>query len=167
MKIIVGLGNPGKQYENTVHNIGFCAVDKLADELGIKFTKKGFKSVYGEGKCGSQKVMLVKPQTYMNSSGEAVVMLKQKFKDGQILVVVDDIDTECGKVKYRQHGSGGTHNGLRNIVAYIGEDFERFKLGVGKPQDDLKDFVLGRLESSLQQQLVSDAVARIKEWING
>lgn len=166
MKIIVGLGNPGKQYENTAHNIGFCTVDKLAEELGIKLSKKGFKSVYGEGRCGSQKVMLVKPQTYMNLSGEAVLMIRRKFKDGQILVVVDDIDTELGKVKYKQHGSGGTHNGLRNIVANIGEDFERFKLGVGKPNGDLKDFVLSRLEPSLQQQLVSEAVTRIKEWID-
>ncbi len=166
MKIIVGLGNPGKQYESTAHNIGFYAVDKLAEELEVKFSKKGFKSVYGEGKCGKEKVMLVKPQTYMNLSGEAVLMLKQKFKDAQILVVVDDIDTEIGKVKYKQHGSGGTHNGLRNIVAFIGEDFERLKLGVGKPEGDLKDFVLARLSQQLQQQLASDAVTRIKEWIN-
>lgn len=167
MKIIIGLGNPGKQYENTAHNVGFKVVDVLSRELNIPISKKGYKSLYGEGKVGAEKVMLVKPQTYMNLSGEAVVMLKKKFKDAKILVVVDDIDTEEGKVKYRLHGSGGTHNGLRNIVSFIGEDFERIKLGVGQPKGDLKDFVLSGLDKTLQEKLVEEASCKVKEWING
>lgn len=165
MRIIVGLGNPGKEYEDTGHNIGFKAIDKLAEDFSINISKKGFKAVYGEGKVGSEKIMLVKPQTYMNNSGESLIMLKSKFKDARILVVVDDIDTQCGNIKYKQHGSGGTHNGLRDIVRLIGEDFERLKLGIGKPEGDLKDFVLHRMDKSLQCELVDKACERVKEWL--
>ncbi len=165
MRIIVGLGNPGKEYENTSHNIGFKTVDKLADDFSIPFSKKGYKAVYGEGKIGGEKIMLVKPQTYMNNSGECLLMLKSKFKDARILVIVDDIDTERGNIKYKQHGSGGTHNGLRDIVRLIGEEFERLKLGIGKPDGDLKDFVLHKMDSSLQAELVEKACQRVEEWL--
>lgn len=165
MKIIVGLGNPGKEYENTGHNIGFKTVEKLAEDFSINFSKKGFKAVYGEGKVDGEKIMLVKPQTYMNCSGECLIMLKSKFKDARFLVVVDDIDTQAGCIKYKQHGSGGTHNGLRDIVRLIGEDFERLKLGIGKPDGDLKDFVLHNMDKSLQKDLVEKACVRVKEWL--
>lgn len=166
MRIIIGLGNPGREYEGTAHNVGFDVVDSLCREWNISLSKKGFKSLYGEGKASGEKIMLVKPQTYMNLSGEAVVMLKKKFKDARMLVVVDDIDTEEGKVKYRLHGSGGTHNGLRNIVSFIGEDFERIKLGVGQPKGDLKNFVLAKLDKDLRANLVDAATEKVKEWVN-
>lgn len=165
MKIIVGLGNPGREYEETGHNIGFKTVDRLAEDFFINFSKKGYKAVYGEGRVENEKVMLVKPQTYMNNSGECLIMLKSKFKDAKILVVVDDIDTQCGCIKYKQHGSGGTHNGLRDIVRLIGEDFERLKLGIGKPEGDLRDFVLHKMDKSLQNDLVEKACERVKEWL--
>lgn len=165
MKIIVGLGNPGKEYENTGHSIGFKTVDRLAESFSINFSKKGYKAVYGEGKVDGEKVMLVKPQTYMNNSGECLIMLKSKFKDAEFLVIVDDIDTQCGNIKYKQHGSGGTHNGLRDIVRLIGEDFERLKLGIGKPEGDLKDFVLHKMDMTLQDELVEKACVRVKEWL--
>ncbi len=166
MRIIIGLGNPGREYEGTAHNVGFDVVDSLCREWNISLSKKGFKSVYGEGKVSGEKIILVKPQTYMNLSGEAVVMLKKKFKDARMLVVVDDIDTEEGKVKYRLHGSGGTHNGLRNIVSFIGEDFERINLGVGQPKGDLKNFVLAKLDKDLRANLVDAATEKVKEWVN-
>lgn len=166
MKIIVGLGNPGREYEGTAHNVGYDVVDSLCREWNIKLSKKGYKSLYGEGKVDGEKIMLVKPQTYMNLSGEAVVMLKKKFKDARILVVVDDIDTQLGKVKYRLHGSGGTHNGLRNIVSYIGEDFERIKLGVGQPKGELRNFVLSKLDGELRESLVELASQKVKEWLS-
>ena len=165
MKILVGLGNPGRQYENNAHNIGFKVLDEFAKQQNIKFSKKGFKSVYGEGKIDGEKILLIKPQTYMNLSGEALLLLKKKFKDAKILVLVDDIDTQKGTIRYREKGSGGTHNGLRSIVSMIGPDFERLKFGVGKPEGDLKDFVLGNLDEQLKQSLISQGIERILQWL--
>ncbi len=167
MKIIVGLGNPINQYKNTGHNIGFEVVDNLAKKLDIPLTKKGFKSIYGQAKVGNELVMLVKPQTYMNLSGEAVILLKKKFKDAKLLVVVDDIDIDRGTVRYRERGSGGTHNGLRNIVSLIGEDFERLKIGIGKPEGELRSFVVEhKLDQEFQTKLVESAIEKISEWLN-
>lgn len=165
MKIIIGLGNPGKQYENTVHNIGFMAIDALAKLFDIKLSKKGYKAIYGEGKVSGEKIMLVKPQTYMNLSGECVLNLKQKFKDAQILVICDDIDLEKGTLRYRQRGSGGTHNGMRNIVQNIGEDFERIRLGVGKGQGELIDFVLSKLDNQVKDKLLLAVQEKVQQWI--
>ncbi len=167
MKIIIGLGNPGKEYSQTYHNIGFMVVDELAKDFGAQFLKKGFKSVYCEVRINNQKVMLVKPQTYMNNSGECVILLKNKFKDSKILVVVDDIDTQIGKVKYKEHGSGGTHNGLRNIVDFVGENFERIKVGIGQPQGDLKNFVLQNIDKPFKDEIIPKACSKVKEWLNG
>jgi len=165
MIIIFGLGNPGKEYEKTNHNLGFMAVDKLADFLDIKLTKTGMKSVYGEGRYNDEKVIIVKPQTFMNNSGESVVQFKKKFKDARILVAVDDIDLKKGEVRFRERGSAGTHNGLRSIVSYIGEDFMRVKLGVGKPENDLIDFVLSRADEKLIEEVLPKAVKMICEHI--
>lgn len=164
MKIVVGLGNPGKEYENTYHNVGFKVVDELSNRLGIKLSKKGCKSNFGEGKIDGQKIMLVKPQTYMNLSGEAVVMLKQKFKDADIIVISDDIDLPKGTLRFREHGSAGTHNGLRNIVNFIGEDFKRLRVGIGKPEGDLKDFVLSKMGKDCDE-IISKAADEIEKRI--
>ena len=165
MIIIFGLGNPGKEYEKTYHNMGFLALEKLAEELNISLSKKGLKSVYGEGKFQGKRVILVKPQTYMNNSGEAVALFKKKFKDAKILVLVDDIDLPRGVVRFRERGSAGTHNGLRNIVSFIGQDFERIKMGIGRDEGDLASFVLSKIDESFLEKTLEKATQMSKERI--
>ena len=165
MIIIFGLGNPGSEYEKTYHNMGFLAIDKLSKELDLPFCKKGLKSVYAEGIIDGEKVILVKPQTYMNNSGQSVVLFKQKFKDAKILVLVDDIDLEKGVVRFRERGSAGTHNGLRSIVSYIGEDFERIKMGIGRDESDLAKFVLSKIDEGFLEESLTKAVKLARERI--
>lgn len=146
INIIVGLGNPGREFDKTYHNLGFMALDTLANDFSLTFSKKGKNYIYAEGQIEGKKTLLVKPQTYMNLSGEAVAILKQKYKDANLIVVCDDIDLPKGKVRFRENGSGGTHNGLRNIVAHIGQDFKRIKIGAGRDEQmDLADYVLSRI----------------------
>lgn len=170
MIVVVGLGNIGRQYENTVHNMGFKVADKLAEKLGLVFKKEKNKAVIAEGKIGRESIIIAKPNTYMNNSGESVVLFKKKFKDARIIVAVDDIDLERGVVRYRQHGSAGTHNGLRSIVEYIGQEFERIKVGVGRDKDkDLKDYVLcqlGKEELEFFEQAVEKATNLLLEKIS-
>ncbi|MBQ8909041.1 MAG: aminoacyl-tRNA hydrolase [Clostridia bacterium] len=170
MIVVIGLGNIGREYENTVHNMGFKVVDKLAEKLGVEFKKEKFKSVIAEGCCGGENILLMKPTTYMNLSGEAVALVKQKYKDARILVAVDDIDLPRGTVRYRQHGSAGTHNGLRSIVSFIGQEFERVKVGVGRDQSkDLADYVLSKLskeELIEMDKAIEQAANMILEQIN-
>ncbi len=150
MVIVVGLGNFGKPYENTYHNIGFMVVDKVAEKIGVTFSKEKYKAKIAEGFYQGEKVVLVKPLTYMNNSGESVVLLKKQFKDARILVCVDDIDLQAGAIRYREKGSSGTHNGLRSIVSHIGEDFERVRVGVGRDERmDLADFVLSKIKDTV------------------
>lgn len=170
MFIIVGLGNIGPAYANTYHNMGFMVADKLAEKLSIDYTKEKYKSVIGEGRHNGQNILIAKPTTYMNNSGEAVALLKKKYKDARIIVAVDDIDLEKGKVRYRERGSSGTHNGLRSIVSYIGEEFERVKIGVGRDKNmDLADYVLSKTkleDRELFNQAVEKAIDIILEKIN-
>lgn len=167
MNIVVGLGNPDGKYKNTYHNIGFAVVDKLAEKLGISVSQNKYKALVGEGMLGGEKLLIVKPQTYMNLSGESVVMLKNKFKDARILVVVDDIDLPRGNLRYREHGSAGTHNGLRSIVSYIGEDFERVKVGIGRDISmDLADYVLSKYDAKLFEPILNKAVDEICERLS-
>lgn len=167
MNIVVGLGNPDEKYKNTYHNIGFAVVDKLAEKLGISVSQNKYKALVGEGMLGGEKLLIVKPQTYMNLSGESVVMLKNKFKDARILVVVDDIDLPRGNLRYREHGSAGTHNGLRSIVSYIGEDFERVKVGIGRDISmDLADYVLSKYDTKFFEPILNKAVDEICERLS-
>ena len=170
MVIIVGLGNIGPAYTNTFHNLGFAVADKLATRLGIDYSKEKFKSVIGEGRYKVENLIIAKPTTYMNNSGEAVALLKKKYKDARIIVVVDDIDLEKGKIRYREKGSSGTHNGLRSIVSYIGENFERVKIGCGRDKSmDLADYVLSKIKSEDKQifeEATDKAVEMILEKIN-
>lgn len=157
MVVIVGLGNYGEKYKNTYHNMGFMVVDKLAKALQVNFSKAKFKSLIAEGNFNRQKVLLVKPQTYMNNSGEALVLIKEKYKDAKIIVIVDDIDLPAGKVRYRERGSSGTHNGLRSIVSFIGEDFARVKIGIGRDETkDLADFVLSEIKDTALFEKATD-----------
>lgn len=146
MYIIAGLGNPGKKYENTRHNIGFITLDYLAERHDIKINKIKHKALVGEGRISGQKVLLVQPQTYMNLSGESLreVMDYYKVDIEDMIVIYDDIDLEAGAVRIRKKGGPGTHNGMRSIVQHLGTDFPRIRMGIGKDRrGDLVDFVLG------------------------
>lgn len=147
MYVVVGLGNPGKKYENTRHNIGFITIDYLADELGIKVNKIKHKALVGEGRISNQKIILVKPQTYMNLSGESVREIVDYYKIDmdQLIVIYDDIDIDKGAVRIRRKGSAGTHNGMRSIIRLLGDDkFPRVRIGIGKdPKIPLIDYVIG------------------------
>lgn len=148
MYLIVGLGNPGKKYELTRHNIGFETIDLLAKRLDIPVNKTKFKALIGEGRIGSEKVVLAKPQTFMNLSGEAVMAMMNFYgiDPEHLIVIYDDIDTAPGKIRIRKKGSAGTHNGMRNIIYLLKkEDFPRVRIGIGKQvHGDLADFVLSR-----------------------
>ncbi len=146
--LIVGLGNPESKYDNTRHNIGFAAVDYMAEKLGVSFNKKKFNAIYADTIWGDNKVLLVKPLTYMNNSGEAVAEFASFFKipPERIIVVFDDISLDVSKIRIRRKGSAGGHNGIKSIIAHAGtQNFMRIKVGVGeKPSGwDLADYVLG------------------------
>jgi PTH1 family peptidyl-tRNA hydrolase len=160
MYVIVGLGNPGKQYEKTRHNVGFEVIDILAKEYGISVTKIKHKALIGEGRIGSEKILLVKPQTYMNLSGETLIDIYRYYDVDieNIIVIYDDIDLDVGKIRIRKKGSGGTHNGMRSIVKCLGStDFPRVRVGVSKPMpgQDLADFVLSRFRKEESENLSS------------
>ena len=149
MYVVVGLGNPGKQYEKTRHNVGFDVIDILSKEYDINVSKIKHKALIGEGRVGNEKVLLVKPQTYMNLSGETLIDIYNYYKVDMenIIVIYDDIDLDVGKIRIRKKGSGGTHNGMRSIIKCLGaNDFPRVRVGVSKPRpgQDLADFVLSR-----------------------
>ncbi len=160
MYLIAGLGNPGLSYRKTRHNAGFQAIDRIAAEYGIRFSKKNFSCVYGEGKIGAERVILMKPQTYMNNSGEAVRQVMDYFKipPEKLLVLCDDIDLPVGSLRIRGNGSAGTHNGMRSIISCIhSEQFARIRIGVGKDVSlMLADYVLKRPPKD-EQILLEDA----------
>lgn len=134
MYIICGLGNPGKQYEDTRHNMGFMTVDVLSSRLGISVTKLKFKSLLGEGRIGSEKVVLVKPQTFMNLSGEALRPIMEFYKEvpEHLILVYDDIDIALGSLRVRRGGSSGSHNGMRSVIYQLQYDnFARVRIGLG------------------------------------
>lgn len=158
MIIIIGLGNIGVQYTNTYHNLGFKAIDKLSAMFNISVEKKKYKSLIGKGTVKGQEIILAKPITYMNNSGMAVYALKKKYRDSRIIVIVDDIDLKKGEVRYRERGKSGTHNGLRSVVSYIGEEFERVRIGIGRDNTkDLADYVLSNIKQE-EGQLFIEAI---------
>lgn len=164
MYIIVGLGNPGKDYQNTRHNIGFDVIDALAESAGISVTEKKHKALIGKGVIDGQKVILVKPQTYMNLSGESVRDVIDYYKvdeEQEMIVVSDDISLDVGMIRVRKKGSAGGHNGLKNIIQHLGHDtFMRIKMGVGeKPKGyDLADYVLGHF--TRDERMIMDEAAK-------
>ncbi len=157
MFIVAGLGNPGLLYQRTRHNAGFQALDVLADELCIKVTKRGFSGVYGEGNCNGERVVLVKPTTYMNLSGDCIqaVMHFYKCPVENLVVLYDDIELPVGSLRIRDKGSAGTHNGMRSIIGTLGsENFPRVRIGVGgNGGEDLKKHVLSKPSKQDQSQL--------------
>ena len=148
--LIVGLGNPGQKYEHTRHNMGFLTVDLLAEQLNVKLNKVKFKSAYNIVRFGGQKCLVMKPQTYMNLSGEAVREAVQFYKipADHVLVIYDDVSLPVGKLRVRPTGSAGGHNGLKNIIQHLGTDaFPRIKVGVGMPDHpdhEMIDWVIGK-----------------------
>lgn len=153
MKLVVGLGNYGDKYAYTHHNMGFLAVECLADKLGMKFKKRECDSLVAEAFFGGERLILAKPLTYMNLSGVAVKQLLKKYKaePSDMVVIYDDIDIERGTLRVRAKGSAGTHNGMRNIIETIAtENFPRVRVGIGKPPPfvPLADFVLSEVPSA-------------------
>ena len=147
MYLVVGLGNPGKEYEGTRHNIGFEAIDYLSDKYNIELNREKFKGVFGEGFIQGKKVILLKPTTYMNLSGESIreVVNFYKISNEEIIVIYDDISLEVGRIRIREKGSHGGHNGIKSIIANLGTDvFPRVKIGVGAPKGNLVSHVLGK-----------------------
>lgn len=149
--IVVGLGNPGLQYERTRHNAGFMAIDKVAQKFGCEFNKHKFDAVIGECRIADKRVLLIKPQTFMNNSGRAVsaVVSFYKMPYEKVIIIFDDISLDIGNIRIRRKGSAGGHNGIKDIIELAGtEDIPRIKIGVDKkphPDYDLKDFVLGAI----------------------
>ena len=157
--LVVGLGNPGKEYENTRHNCGFRALDVLADQLQCKIDKRKFQGLYGQCVYQGKKIFLLKPQTYMNLSGQSVLQLSAYYNipPAHIIVLFDDISLEPGRLRIRGDGSAGGHNGIKSIIQQLGsQDFPRIKIGVGakpNPQQDLADWVLSTFSASDEKAL--------------
>lgn len=149
MKLIVGLGNPGKEYENTRHNSGFCVMDELAKECQVQIEQKKFKSLIATTRIHGEQVMLMKPQTYMNNSGEAVIEAVKFYHIDleDILVIYDDMDMPIGKIRLREKGSAGGQNGVKSIIAHLHtQDFKRIRVGIGKDSRvPVVDWVLGKI----------------------
>ncbi|NMD38643.1 MAG: aminoacyl-tRNA hydrolase [Christensenellaceae bacterium] len=162
MLIIVGLGNPGNKYEHTRHNVGFDCVEIIAQKLNVKIDKKRGKALIAETYIGDEKVVLAKPQTYMNLSGQAVVELLNWYKvpPENCLIIYDDVDLPFANVRFRPKGSAGTHNGMRNILELSPSDnFPRFKVGIGKPPLNypLANWVLSTYNSKEERAEIFDA----------
>ena len=158
MYIIAGLGNPSNEYAKTRHNAGFDTIDLLAEKLGIDLTEKKHRAYCGKGMIGTEKVLLLKPQTFMNNSGESLRDAADFYKvePEQILVIYDDISLEPGQLRIRMKGSAGGHNGIKSIIAHLKtQDFPRIKIGVGaKPERmDLADYVLSRFSPSEREKM--------------
>ena len=157
MKLIVGLGNPGKEYELTRHNIGFQTIDRFADKLGVYITKSNFNGLYGETSVNGEKVILLKPQSYINLSGEVIRKFVDFYKISthDVLIIHDDLDLAVGVYKIKQKGSSGGHNGLKNIELHLGtQEYKRIKIGISNNKNiDTKDYVLGKLSKEENETL--------------
>lgn len=165
MHIIVGLGNPTKEYQNTRHNIGFDVIDNIAETFSISVLEKKHKALVGKGIINGEKVILAKPQTYMNLSGESVRELVDYYKieeETELIVIYDDISLDVGQLRIRKKGSAGGHNGIKSIINHLGHDvFPRIKMGVGeKPKEyDLADYVLGHF-SKEERKIMNDSAGQ-------
>lgn len=172
MYIIAGLGNPGREYENTRHNIGFLCIDAIADKYNISMVEKKHKAILGRGYIGGAKVILVKPQTFMNLSGESIRAIAEYYKvmpEEDLVVIYDDVALDVGQIRIRKKGSAGGHNGMKSIIQYMGDAFVRIRMGVGeKPKGyDLADYVLGhftKVEKALMEES-ADRCAKAVELV--
>lgn len=162
--LVIGLGNPGTKYEFTRHNVGFLTMDLLAEKYGIKISKLKHKALLGDGDIEGQRVILAKPQTFMNLSGESVRELADWYKVPmeKVIVVYDDVDLALGKIRVRQGGSSGTHNGMKSIIYQLQQDtFPRVRIGIGRPPEnwDLADFVLSKFTNE-EKTTISESIKR-------
>ena len=162
MFLIVGLGNPEKDYSRTRHNMGFDVINKIADEFDIEISRSRFKGIYGSGMIGGNKVILLKPQTFMNLSGESIIEFKNfyKIENNKIIIISDDIDLEPGKIRIRKKGGPGTHNGMKSVIHYLNsDDFIRVRVGIGVPKDDesLVEYVIGYIPDE-EYEVLQDGI---------
>lgn len=173
MYLIIGLGNPENEYKNTRHNMGFDTINILSKRYDIQMNKNKFNAIYGEGIIEGEKVILIKPQTYMNLSGESAVQFVNFYKSdsGKVIVIYDDMDIDIGKIKLRKKGGAGSHNGMKSMVKELGyEDFPRVRIGIGKPkfEHDIINYVIGAIpedEKKVLEKSVKTAGAAICEII--
>nr|WP_269148980.1 aminoacyl-tRNA hydrolase [Evansella clarkii] len=169
MKLVVGLGNPGKQYEGTRHNVGFDVIDRCEEKLGIELDQTKFKGIYGYKNLERERVFLLKPLTFMNLSGESIVPLMNFYKIGKedLLVIYDDLDLAPGTIRLRQKGSHGGHNGIRSIISQLGtEEFNRIRIGIGRPDKGqaVPDYVLGKFRDN-EKEAINQAAERAAEAV--
>lgn len=150
MYLVVGLGNPDEEYVNTRHNMGFNTIDKICKQYNINITKRKFDGIYGEFNIENEKVILLKPQTYMNLSGKSIIQFVKFYKIpmDRVIIIYDDIDVEKGNIKIRKKGSSGSHNGMKSVISELGtEEFTRIRVGIGKPEfkNDMINYVIGKI----------------------
>ncbi|HZG79349.1 MAG TPA: aminoacyl-tRNA hydrolase [Brevibacillus sp.] len=164
MKVVIGLGNPGKKYEDTRHNAGFMAIDKISENWGIPVSSNKFRALIGEGRAQGEKVLLVKPQTYMNLSGESIAEILRFYKltPEDLVVIFDDLDLPTGQLRLREKGSAGGHNGIKSMIQHLGtQEFKRIKVGIGRPEPgrSVSDYVLQAFPSGERKE-IDEAVSR-------
>lgn len=172
MKLVVGLGNPGRKYERTRHNIGFDAIDRLQQKWKLDLAEQKFKGVYGVERNGTEKIFVLKPLTYMNLSGESVAQLMNYYQiaSEDLLVIYDDLDLAPGKIRLRQKGGHGGHNGIRSIIQHTGSDtFNRIRIGIGRPDPGVAvpDYVLGKFspdDLEKAEQAAERAAEAVDAW---
>lgn len=159
MYLIVGLGNPEKDYSNTRHNMGFDVINRISEKYNIDVNKSKFKGLYGTGIINGEKVMLLKPQTFMNLSGESVKEVVDYYKVDleKVLIIYDDMDLEPGTIRIRKSGGPGTHNGMKSVVHYLNsQNFPRIRVGIGKPEDDnFMEYVIGAISEEDKKCLIN------------
>ena len=169
MYLIIGLGNPEEKYSNTRHNMGFDVINELSKECDIKVSKSKFDAFYGMGEIKGKKVILIKPQTYMNLSGESIIKFKKFYKisNKNIIVIYDDIDLKLGDIRLKAKGSSGSHNGMKSVVENLNtEDFIRVRVGIGAPEnkDDMINYVIGQIPKR-EREVLDESITKAKNSI--
>ena len=169
MYLIVGLGNPEDKYSNTRHNMGFDVINELSKECNIKVSKSKFDAFYGMGEINGEKVILVKPQTYMNLSGESIIKFKKFYKisNKNIIVIYDDIDLKLGDIRLKAKGSSGSHNGMKSVVENLNtEDFIRIRVGIGSPENkqDMINYVIGQIPKR-EREILDKSILKAKDSV--
>lgn len=173
MNLIVGLGNPEPEYSKTRHNMGFDVINKIAKKNDIELNRTKFNAIYGTGIINKEKVILIKPQTFMNSSGDSVIEFVNFYKIPleNIIIIYDDMDTEKAKIRIRAKGGPGSHNGMKSIVSRLNsENFARIRVGVGRPTNDFDriNYVIGKIEDEEYMELIKGeelAVEAVEYWL--
>ena len=169
MYLIVGLGNPEEKYSNTRHNMGFDVINELSKECDIKVSKSKFDAFYGMGEINGEKVILVKPQTYMNLSGESIVKFKKFYKisNKTVIIIYDDIDLKLGDIRLKAKGSSGSHNGMKSVIENLNtEDFIRVRIGIGSPEnkDDIINYVIGQIPKR-EREILNGSIVKAKNSV--